>query len=241
MSKDNTKPFAKHNGVQIFITEGGQFVAEVNGERMTRPSVAAIKKLIEKKATFEPFAAIDEARVHGHADVTKGTIKTLTIVGAKKNPRGSSWANNLWIDDKGQTHSTVIPDTPENRAAMQAVIDKRFEIAKIEAKLAEELRALESKLVRRNLDSEIKRAEADKAAAANGSDKIEVGNTYSVDHSRKGKFVLRVTKIGDDFVEGEIVAGEAVMLSKYNENGQPGDMLAVRADLAKWSRVEVAK
>jgi hypothetical protein len=37
------------------------------------------------------------------------------------------------------------------------------------------------------------------------------------------------------------VAGEAVMLSKYNENGQPGDMLAVRADLAKWSRVEVAK
>jgi hypothetical protein len=238
----SNKEFTTHNGVKIFLTPGGSFVAEINGERVTRPSVQAIKKLLEKKATFEPFHIIDEQRAsnYGSREVQKGSIKTGLITGSKKG-KSRSYSNNVWLDASGHEHSTVYPDTPENRAAMQAVIDKRFEIAKIEAKLAEELRALESKLVRRNLDSEIKRAEADKAAAANGSDKIEVGNTYSVDHSRKGKFVLRVSKIGDDFVEGEIVAGEAVMLSKYNENGQPGDMLAVRADLAKWSRVEVAK
>jgi hypothetical protein len=232
------KPFATHNGVQIFITPAGSFSATINGEAQNRPSVAALKKLIEKKATFAPFAIIDEERSYGSADKHPGKIKERTITGAKKNARSRSWANNVWLDSTGHEHSTVYPDTPENRAAMQAVIDKRFEIAQIDAKLAEELRALEVKLVRRNLDSELKRAEADKAAAANGSDKIEAGATYSVDHSRKGKFVLRVTKIGDDFVEGEIVAGEAVMLSAYNENGQPGDMLSVRADLAKWTRVQ---
>jgi hypothetical protein len=238
MSKDNTKPFAKHNGVQIFITEGGQFVAEVNGERMTRPSVAAIKKLIEKKATFEPFAAIDEARGYGHADVTKGTIKTLTIVGAKKNPRGSSWANNLWIDDKGQTHSTVIPDTPENRAAMQALIDKRYEFALVDKAQEAELRKLECKIAKRNLDKELTAAETAKVLKANGSDALEPGATYKLDHSRKGKFVAKLLKINGEFADVEIVDGEAVMLSSWNENGQPGDTLTLRTDLAKWERVQ---
>lgn len=232
-----SKPFCIHNGVQIFLTPAGSFSADVNGKSENRPSVAAIKKLIEKKATFEPFVVIDEDR--GYSD-SKGKIRERTITGAKKNNRSRSWSANVWLDNTGHEHTTVFPDTPDNRAALQAVIDKRFEIAGIEKKLAEELSALERKLVRRNLDAEIKRADADKIRAANGSDPLVVGDVYRCDHSRKGVFVIKLTSIGDDMVSGEIVSGEAHMLANANENATAGDSISIRESLAKWTRLTTA-
>ena len=239
MSKTDTKPFVKHNGVQIFITDGGQFVAEINGERVTRPSVAAVKKLIEKKATFAPFPVIEET--HGGrygGTVTKATIKSYLIVGAKKNPRGSGWANNLWIDEKGGTHSTVIDDTPENRAKMQAHIDRKYELAVIEEAHEAELRKLDAAIPRRNLDKELKAAETAQALKANGSDALEVGAVYTIDHSRKGKFVGKLLKIEGEWADVEIVDGEAKMISREADNAVAGETLRLRTEFAKWERVQ---
>lgn len=59
----------------------------------------------------------------------------------------------------------------------------------------------------------------------------EVGKTYNVTHSRKGAFTLRVDSIEGEWVEGEIVAGEAEMLSLSNANLGPGDQITVSASL----------
>lgn len=234
----SNKEFTTHNGVKIFLTPGGAFTADVNGKHESRPSVQALKKLIEKKAQFEPFSALREGGRYGQP----GHIESFLIVGSKKNPRRSHMTEHLWIDDKGNTHAYVDVDTPENRLAMQAVIDKRAANKVIEQRLEMELRELHGKVVRRHLDAEIKRAaQADEIKAA-GAEALEVGKVYKIDHSRKGKFVGKVLEINDDFVDVEIVDGTARMLSSWNEDGQPGDVLQVRTLLAKWELApEVAR
>lgn len=49
--------------------------------------------------------------------------------------------------------------------------------------------------------------------------KLLVGNDYTVDHSRKGMFVITVTHIDKDWVTGKIISGNTDTLLDYNVQG----------------------
>jgi hypothetical protein len=65
---------------------------------------------------------------------------------------------------------------------------------------------------------------------------VEVGKTYEVSHSRKGKFALRVTKIDDDWITGVIVAGKAQFISKPAAGN--GDMITLRKSFTTWKELK---
>lgn len=56
---------------------------------------------------------------------------------------------------------------------------------------------------------------------------VVVGKTYKVTHSRKGRFVLRVTAVNGEFATGVIVKGRAHAMLEENER-EVGDELAFR-------------
>ena len=58
-----------------------------------------------------------------------------------------------------------------------------------------------------------------------------IGSTYTVKHSRKGTFVMRVDSLDADFAHGEVVAGKASLISG---NLVPGDKISVRMSLCKF-------
>jgi len=64
----------------------------------------------------------------------------------------------------------------------------------------------------------------------------EAGKTYDVEHSRKGKFRFRVTRVDDRWVAGEIISGKA----KYASGGPalPGDKIEVTSRLATFTLVD---
>jgi hypothetical protein len=68
--------------------------------------------------------------------------------------------------------------------------------------------------------------------------KIEAGKTYDVNHSRKGKFKLKVTAVNGEWVEGTIVTGKAKMISRSNNDVEAGESLTVRDSLATWTEVQ---
>lgn len=68
---------------------------------------------------------------------------------------------------------------------------------------------------------------------------IEVGKTYNVNHSRKGKFTLQVTSVGDEWIDGIIVAGMAKAIMSYNEVYK-GEKITVRRSLCTFTPVEKA-
>ena len=56
---------------------------------------------------------------------------------------------------------------------------------------------------------------------------LAVGNTYKVAHSRKGRFILRVTAVSGEFVTGVIVSGVAVAMLEYNARSS-GEEITIR-------------
>ncbi len=54
-----------------------------------------------------------------------------------------------------------------------------------------------------------------------------VGAVYVVDHSRKGRFTVRVLSVSDIWLTGEIVEGYAAAMLDYNERGR-GDEITIR-------------
>ena len=65
---------------------------------------------------------------------------------------------------------------------------------------------------------------------------IEAGKTYNVDHRRKGKFVLAVTYVGDEWVTGRLIAGKPHYLNHYNEK-ELGEVMTVRISLCSFEEV----
>ncbi len=65
--------------------------------------------------------------------------------------------------------------------------------------------------------------------------KLQVGATYDVAHSRKGKFRFCVTSVNGDFVTGTIVKGKAKMVSV--EDVERGETLTFRTCLAEFTMI----
>jgi len=63
--------------------------------------------------------------------------------------------------------------------------------------------------------------------------KLQKGEIYQVNHSRKGVFNLLVVNQGSDFVTGIIVKGKAMAMLKYNERKQ-SDSITIRKSLCEF-------
>jgi len=63
-----------------------------------------------------------------------------------------------------------------------------------------------------------------------------VGGVYAVNHSRKGKFQMRVDRIDGEWVEGVIVSGTAQAILDYNVR-ETGEDITVRASLATFTLI----
>lgn len=127
-----------HNGVEITMTDGGKFTATINGEPAIASSVDAMKKRIEKAEVFKPFEAVRLERWNNKLEV-------FEIVGTRRN-RQHYGARVLWLDAKGNTHADVTLNTPENRAAMKALLDYRVESSRIEKERTAAERKLAAKV-----------------------------------------------------------------------------------------------
>ena len=60
---------------------------------------------------------------------------------------------------------------------------------------------------------------------------LKVGEVYNVDHKRKGKFVAKITALGEEWVGVEVVNGSAYFMSASNRlagRGEKGDEITVR-------------
>ena len=66
---------------------------------------------------------------------------------------------------------------------------------------------------------------------------IKAGKTYNVDHVRKGKFVLHVTKTNEDWITGRLVNGEPTMLNILNAKNI-GEEMTVRASFCTFTEIE---
>jgi hypothetical protein len=64
----------------------------------------------------------------------------------------------------------------------------------------------------------------------------EVGGTYAVDHSRKGKFVMRITAVNGEWIDGIITSGKAKASLIYNER-EIGEKITVRECLATFTQI----
>lgn len=65
---------------------------------------------------------------------------------------------------------------------------------------------------------------------------VEVGKTYAVDHSRKGRFQLKVTKVNDEWVYGTVVEGVAAAQMEYNMR-EVGESVTLRREFASFREV----
>ena len=62
---------------------------------------------------------------------------------------------------------------------------------------------------------------------------MEIGKLYKVNHSRKGKFNLRVTSIDGEWVTGIIIDSTAKAMLDYNVRTS-GDEITIRISHAKF-------
>ncbi|MCV6826037.1 MULTISPECIES: hypothetical protein [Halocynthiibacter] len=62
---------------------------------------------------------------------------------------------------------------------------------------------------------------------------FEVGKTYEISHSRKGKFVAKIVSVETPWVHCRIVCGDAKMLSPLTRNKGAGDSLVFRDSLTQ--------
>lgn len=64
----------------------------------------------------------------------------------------------------------------------------------------------------------------------------QAGKTYTVKHSRKGTFTMRVLDVAGEWVHGVIVAGRANAMLEYNER-ETGEDITVRDSLCHFTEV----
>jgi hypothetical protein len=107
----------EHKGIPIVVSATGEFSAKVDGNTLTAPSLAALKKKLDRLKPFEPFNAF--TLYHD------GDVRKHRIIGVRKH-RGYNQYH--WHTDSGHTPATVYADTKENMAIvkkMEALADEK--------------------------------------------------------------------------------------------------------------------
>lgn len=65
---------------------------------------------------------------------------------------------------------------------------------------------------------------------------VQVGKTYDVNHSRKGRFRLKVLGINGEWITGQMVSGKTKTLLPEN-SAEAGETVTVREQLATFTEV----
>lgn len=105
-----------HKGHAITVDGSGRFCATVAGNELMAPSMAAIKKQVDKAIAnaLQPFSAF---YLRGRGWEGDGPqYDEVKIVGVRQ--QGRSYKQLLWVDARGDGHETVFAVTDENRAAI---------------------------------------------------------------------------------------------------------------------------
>ena len=109
----------KHKGTDIAVTDKGQFTAYVDGHEVVAPSLAAMKKKLDKVNPFEQFDALDTA--HGN--------KPVRVVGISR--ARASWRSDKWKLRDGSSRRSVYANTPENKktlAELAAMLERHSKV-----------------------------------------------------------------------------------------------------------------
>lgn len=146
-----SKPFKTYEGVPITVGEDGRFYAEINGEEVSKPTLAQIEKAIKAKPKFTKFPVYEV----GVGSWEHGKVVRKVILGTITRTRGWS-AGTRWIvgDDKANTERSessgsglyklepeVVEIARDYREKL-AVIDKEIE------KLSKQSQALRGQFVK---------------------------------------------------------------------------------------------
>ncbi len=67
----------------------------------------------------------------------------------------------------------------------------------------------------------------------------QVGGTYAVNHSRKGKFTMLVTAVKGEWIDGIITSGKARAMLAYNER-ETGEEITCRDSLCTFELITPA-
>ena len=113
--------YRHHDHDITFDQDTATFSAFVNGECVTRTSLASVKKHIDHsiKETFTPFEALD-CRYR-----TPSLNKVLVIGIEKTKKRGNK--RSVWKLHEKQSMDSVIADTPENVAKIREYLKNEKE------------------------------------------------------------------------------------------------------------------
>lgn len=65
---------------------------------------------------------------------------------------------------------------------------------------------------------------------------VEIGKTYKIDHSRKGKFTGRVLRMCSTWATVLVVDGHAAAMCQHNE-AEPGEELTIRQAHATFTEI----
>lgn len=115
-----------HKDIEITLSEGGHFVAFINGKRTVAASVAAMKKKIDTATAFEPFDGLIFDR-----DLEEPILQ-VRVIGVQKPSGRASWNNcATWLIDGRKNESKVYPLSA--KAAMESYLTTTAESRSLKA------------------------------------------------------------------------------------------------------------
>lgn len=134
----------KHKDIDIRLDHSGAFVATVDGKTIVKPSLAAMKKFLDKPAEFTAFDALIpadndagfiEMRVTGKTKSQRRGYGTFFEIASRDNPTLPSGSRHF-----------VYADTAAHRDTLRAIAFKREAIREINRKYQQEIDELQTKL-----------------------------------------------------------------------------------------------
>jgi hypothetical protein len=95
-----------HNGLRITVSNAGKFETKIGSEVISAPSMAALRKKLDKMGSFPAFT--------GFVSSYNG-YKKVKIVALQRNGRAGYRNGELeYIGDNGEKHHHVVEDTAHN-------------------------------------------------------------------------------------------------------------------------------
>lgn len=137
---DKEAPF-EHKGIPIFITEAGRFYADTVKGRIMAPSVAGLRKKLDKQSTFEPFKAFTIVGYGGGQ-----SIRECLVTGIEKRRR---WRGLQFTTNTGGVFNEVYEDTPQNRALAKQYIKAAADFEKAQKKHEADQDRIEARITKR--------------------------------------------------------------------------------------------
>ena len=142
----------EHKGVAITLEPAtGEFYATIEGKEVVKPSLAAIKKVIDggvkDKTAYNPpmTGLIWHPRGYDQTPLSERPVDNfrVNIVRVAKGSNSRRWHKTInFYDDKGHEFERVIADTPEAFAALKAYWKRYEEVQRLKSELDEEVRKL---------------------------------------------------------------------------------------------------